>query len=740
MVTELNNQQMHVLQTRRKLALCAHAAVAALSIFLHGGSVFAQVAVSPQWSDGEGGADIIVTAQRRSERLQDVPITVNVVDSSKLASAGVNDMQQLNSVVPGLNIAVNVGAYTPSIRGIATQSNIVETPVAIYLDGVYLANSREGLRDLMDIEQIAVLKGPQGTLFGRNATAGVIQLTTRAPKHDPEAQVKFGFDNFSTLRSGLYLTGGLNDKVAASMSLSYASQGEGWGNSLSNGMDLYKLDHNVSLRGKLQGDFGDLKVLLTGDYMDREDAGRSYQPYPGTLLPYAGFGQVSSPYDNYSTTPGWNRFWGTGASLQVEYTGSANKFVSITSFRKGTGGFRFDLTSVATPYVVSTSHLNHKTYTQEFQLLSAKDSAIKYVGGLYLFHNAIGYPRFDRVIFQPFPASPANRLIESFTEERTTSIAPFAQFDIKLLPDTTLTLGGRMTYEKREIDGFSRTTRTNGTIVVAPATTPNSFQQTKPTWRIALAYKFSPDVSVYASYNRGLKSGGYNISSPQAPVYKNEVLDAYEIGFKSELFDRRLRFNASAFLYQYQQLQLITFLSGTSTTVLINAGEAEIYGVDGDFSAKVTDEFTLSGGFQLMHATFTDYPSAPISSPKPGGGSQVVNASATGKRLPLAQNVVGTLTADYQKIIEDWKVGLNVTGTYNGDYYFEADNFLRQPSYVHLNSSLRISDIDDKYSLTLAVTNILDEAVITNTNTQPYGYFAYYGAPRIYSATIAAKF
>ncbi len=739
MCTKRSNRQGKVVSSSGKAVLRANAAAGALLISLHASGASAQAPASAQMSDDGGSADIIVTAQRRSERLQDVPISVNVVDSSRLASAAVNDMQQLNAVVPGLNIAVNVGAFTPSIRGIATQSNIVETPVAIYLDGVYLANSREGLRDLMDIEQIAVLKGPQGTLFGRNATAGVIQLTTRAPKYDLEAQVKFGFDNYSTLRSGLYLTGGLNDKVAASVSLSYSSQGEGWGRSLANGMDLYKVDHNISLRGKLRGEFGDLKVLLTGDYMDREDAGRSYQPYPGTVLPYAGFGPVSSPYQNYSTTPGWNRFWGTGASLQLEYTGSVNKFVSITSFRKGTGGFRFDLTSVATPYVISTSHLNHKTYTQEFQLLSTGDSALKYVGGLYLFHNEIGYPRFDRVILQPFPASPANKLIESFTKERTTSIAPFAQVDLKLLQDTTLTLGGRMTYEKREIEGFSRTTRTTGAVVVSPATTPNSFQQTKPTWRIALAHKFSQDVSVYASYNRGLKSGGYNISSPQAPVYKNEVLDAYEVGIKSELFDRRLRFNASGFFYQYGQLQLITFLSGTSTTVLINAGKAEIYGVDGDFSAKMSDEFILGGGFQLMHATFTDYGSAPISSPKPGGGSQVVNASATGNRLPLAQNVVGTLTADYHKMIGDWKVGFNISGTYNGDYYFEADNFLRQPSYVQLNSSLRISDPYDKYSLTFSASNILNEAVINNTNTQPYGYYAYYGAPRIYSVTFVSK-
>ena len=151
---------------------------------------------------------IVVTAQKREERLQDVPIAVSVVSSQQLANSGVTEMTQLNALVPGLNIQHTVGAFQPSIRGISTTSNIVENPVALYIDGVYMANQRDGLRDLADIDQIAVLKGPQGTLFGRNATAGVIQITTRAPSHTTKGEAKVGYDNYGTFKGGVYVTGG----------------------------------------------------------------------------------------------------------------------------------------------------------------------------------------------------------------------------------------------------------------------------------------------------------------------------------------------------------------------------------------------------------------------------------------------------------------------------------------------------------------------------------------------------
>lgn len=735
-------------RARAKRSLLARTAAAALVMPFSVTGALAQTAVTPspvqsQTADSEETVgDIIVTAQRRSERLQDVPIAVNVLDASQLGNSGISDIGQLSAVVPGLNIQQTLGSFQPSIRGISTSSNVVENAVALYIDGVYLPNQRDGARDLADVEQIAVLKGPQGTLFGRNATAGVIQITTRAPSHDAKGEVRVGYDNYQTLKGSAYLTGGLSSNIAASLSASYATQGKGWGRSLVNGMDVYKLDHSFSLRGKLQGEFGEgTRILLIGDYQNRVDTGRSYQPYPGTTFAYPGFGPVKSRYDSYSTTPGNSRFTGGGVSLEVDQDAGSLKFVSITSYRKAGGGFRFDFTGVAIPYVVSTGDLRNEDYSQEFQLLSTAPSKLQFVGGLYLFHNRIAYPNFPRAITQPFAPIPTVSLINSHAAEITQSVAPFAQLDYEIASGTKLTLGGRLTYEKREIRGFNTTTLVNGVTIIQPAVTPNTLQSDKPTWRIALNHNFDRDVSAYASYSRGLKSGGFNVATPQAAAYKEEVLDAFEIGLKSQLLDHKLRFNASGFLYKYQNIQVLTFAGGATTPILTNGAKAEMYGMDADFFGKVSDSLSLSGGLQLMHSTFTSYPSAPISSPKAGGGAAIVNGSATGNRLPLAQGFVGTLAVDYTKALGGIRGHLNVTGTYNGDYYFEPDNFLRQPSYINLNSSLRFSDLAEKYSLTFLVTNILDEAVIANIGTQPYAYYANYGfAPRVYSITVGVKF
>lgn len=709
-------------------------------------------APTPVGESTPNNAPIVVTAQRREEQLQDVPISISVVDSATIENAGITDMTQLNAIVPGLNIQHTVGSFQPAIRGITTVSNIVENPVALYIDGVYMPNQRDGMRELADVEQIAVLRGPQGTLFGRNATAGVIQITTRRPSYDPEGELMIGIDNYLTARGSLYVTGPLSDNIAVSASVNYSHQGEGWGESLTSGRDTYRLEHSLSLRGKVLIEPTDrTEITIIGDYLDREDSGRDYQPYPGTTYAYPGFGPVTSRYDTYSSTPVYNRFRSRGVSLQIEHEFDFAKLVSISSYRRGTGGFRFDFTGVETPFIISTADLRNRNLTQELQLVSPSGGAFQWVAGVYYIQNEIEYADFPRVVTQPFPPLAIVSRIDGQAREETESIAPFAQVDINITDTTTLTLGARYTFEEREIIGANSLVLTNGLVIPQPAVIPSTLTEEEPTWRIALNQELNPDVSVYASYNRGIKSGGFNIATPQAPAYLTETLDAFEIGLKSELFDRRLTFNTSAFYNRYDNLQVQTFIGGP-TPVITNGAQAEIYGIDGDFIFQANDRLTFNGGFQLMHTEFTDYGAncdpatglncAPISSPNPAGGAFIVPGNATGNRLPLAQEFTGTLALDYEVPIgSQLLMNFNFTGSYNGSYFFEPDNFMRQPSYWMLNSSLRISNVDETASVTFAISNILDESIITNTGTQAYAYYASYGAaPRLYTLTGRFRF
>ena len=213
--------------------------------------------------------EIVVTAQRRSENLQRVPIVVTAFSGAQLTAAGVTGLTTLSTVTPGLNARTSAGGvFQPSIRGIGTSSNVVENPVALYIDGVYLPNQNEANRDLPDVEQIAVLKGPQGTLFGRNATGGVIQITTRRPSQEMRVEAKAEIDNYETFRGGLFLSGGLASDVAASISADYARQGRGWGDNLTTGNDTFRLAHSYSVRGKLLVEpFAGTSVTFIFDYM-----------------------------------------------------------------------------------------------------------------------------------------------------------------------------------------------------------------------------------------------------------------------------------------------------------------------------------------------------------------------------------------------------------------------------------------------------------------------------------------
>ncbi|MCZ4340078.1 TonB-dependent receptor [Sphingomonadaceae bacterium G21617-S1] len=724
-----------------------------LSTYLLGVSIaalLAPMAHAQEQTDPGLVEDIVVTAQKRSERLQDVPIAVSAASAAQLENSGIKDLQQLTAIVPGLNVTAALGSFQPSIRGIATSSNVVENPVALYIDGVYLPQQQEGLRDLADAEQITVLKGPQGTLFGRNATAGVIQIATRSPEFQPSAQFNLSYGSYQTIRTNAFVTTGLTDTVAASLSGAYQSQGKGWGESLTTGREENKLYHSYSLRGKLLANLGDATtVTLAGDYLNRRDSGVVYQPYPGTSLVYAGFGPVTNRYDSYNGTGGYTYFRGGGVAMTIDSEFSFAKLVSISSYREGDFGFKFDLTNVAAPILISTAAGKSRTISQEIQLISTASGPIKWVTGAYYFNYRQGYDFFNRdfgtgvnaTTGLPYRFSPLQRSANS-GYEKSESIAPFAQADWEFLPDTTFTGGLRYTYEKRSLnDGRTQLTNPAGVVLPQTIVPPKSLTFKEFTYRAALNHKFNDDVMVFASYNHGFKSGGFNIATPAAAGYLPEKLDDWEIGLKSQFLDRRLTFNVNGFYYKYKNIQVTQFIGNPPTQIVSNGARAELYGVDIDLIAKVAPGFTLSGGIELIHPEFTSYPGAPFGTNLPTGGVATAPGNAKGQRVPFARKFVGTIAADYMTPFMGGNLALNLTATRSGDYYFEVDNFVRQPAYTMLNAAVKLSDAEDKFSLRFGVTNALNKSIFIRNATLAFGRLVAYGSPpREYTLSLGAKF
>ena len=689
-----------------------------------------------------GLQEIVVTAQKRAENLQRVPIAVTAASGVELTARGITSALQLNTVAPGLNIRTTAGTFQPSIRGIGTSSNVVENTVALYIDGVYLPQQREGLRPLDDVQQIAVLKGPQGTLFGRNATGGVIQITTLAPSHDTHGEAKAEIDNYATARGSLYLTGGLTDTLAASFSGALATQGNGWGQDYTTGHDTFRLSHAASARAKfLFEPTSRTSITLIADYLDRKEFSNDFQPYNGLPLSLPGSGPLQSKYDSYGAVDGINRFKGGGISLSIDQDLSFAKLVSITSYRRGSSFYQFANAPVPQPFFVVRAPLTpNKDVTQEVQLISPKTGPFTYVIGLFYFHNDLGADPIYRLFSGPYtPLATSVAQTETHSNEATESVAPFGQATWEFLPRTTLTFGVRYTYEKRTLEGASvRSTLVNGTVL--PVIIPDkSLTIKKPTFRAALDHRFSDNVLGYVSFNTGIKSGGFNTVSPANPGYLPEKLKAYEAGLKTELLDRRLRLNLAGFYYDYTNLQVIQFVGLTQTVV--NGPSARLYGLDADFDAEIAQGLRVSGGFEIEHATFTSYPGAVFSTPRPGGGAVIFPGDATGDRLPLAQKFTATTAIDYHRDLARGALDFNVTGNYNGSYFFEADNFLRQPAYVILNTSLKYTTPGGKLSFTVFGKNLFNERVITQVSTQSLGYPATYGnAPRTYGVGASYKF
>ena len=681
--------------------------------------------------------DIVVTAQKRAQNLQSVPIAITAATGPALQARGIANVVDLPQVAPGLNVRVTNSLFQPTIRGIGTSAAYAENPTSLYVDGVYIVDQRAALLDLNDIEQVAVLKGPQGTLFGRNSTAGVIQVTTRRPSDQLHLQAGVTIDNYETVRADGYLSGPIANNLSASLSVRYAQQGIGWGKNLTTGEQSGILRHDFSARGKLVFNPTDATLItLIGEHFDMRFDGGASRPVPGTNFVYPGFGPTRTKYDSYAGTNKVVQQDGDSGSLSIDQNLGLAHLVSISSVQHVNGRSLFDVDGVAAPlFLVSIPQSPSIAFTQELQLTSATNSAFTWVVGAFYIHNNQKINPSTSFIRPPFFPAPA--VLTRVSTQRTDSVSGFGQATLKLGDLTRLTGGLRYTYEKREFDGI-QTLAVNGG---APSGAPinSSVSVKKPTFRASFDHDFTSNILGYVSFNTGFKSGGYNVLSPTSPAYAPETIKSYEAGLKTELFDRRLRFNVAGFYYDYNNIQISQIINNVS--VISNAATARIYGADIDFEARLAAGLSLSGGLELLHARFRQFDNAQLATPLPAGGVLIGSATAAGKRLPLSQDVSGNVALDY-----DFRAGgadghFNVSAAYQGIYYFEPDNTVLQPSYVTLNSTLRFNLPGKRVSVSLYGKNLLNQFVVANVTSNRFALVdldAY--APRTYGVGVRYEF
>ncbi|MBP7334347.1 TonB-dependent receptor [Niveispirillum sp.] len=743
--------------------------------------------------------EIIVTAQKRSENLQDVPISVTAVTADMLDTAGTYNVLDLEKISPGLQVYQTGASVLPFIRGIGSnQSNPgFESPVAVYLDGIYQANKGGNSFDLANIERIEVLKGPQGTLFGRNATGGAINIITKDPGERPRIEAEIGYGKFNEKRARAYADGQVTDTLSASVAFTGR-----WDDGYIDNIFLDKKanpSENMVGMGKLVLKPNDnFTARLSGSYY-YHDSATFLSPHvkAGTLPTAAGAGyapiyglyDTSTAHDTGVTNKGYR------GTLNMDYDFSDMRLVSYTGYVKGSSRTlsSSDISEATIGYSGSRNQPGEQ-FSQEFQLQSTGNDKVNWIGGLYYMWFKEGFDNLISASNVPSPIRPIDLTrpgagVVAFNSFITTeAYAAFAEANARLTDDLRVTAGLRYSSEEKGAKGemfrFAAVPYAGSpgedfyNTVLGPASDNLAFGKTplaamdlsknfdKLTWRLALDYTISDDVMAYASYNRGFKSGTYNpsvVSPAQIPV-SPEILDAYEVGLKTELLDRRVRLNSSAFYYDYSNIQ-VGLISAAGVTTVQNAAAARVYGLDVDLTALLSDQLTLRGAVNLLDSKYKNYASAQVFLPRttaacsapppaityaqaqtlaaatklPGSCSYALNA--TGQDLIFAPKISANIALDYDVPMGDARMVLTGALYYNGGYDIVPGGlFGHIPAYESLSLSATYHAPGDRYFVRLWGDNLTDSNHAIYISPQALGIQEVNARPLSFGVTVGFKF
>jgi iron complex outermembrane receptor protein len=725
-------------------------------------SMGAGVALAQNASDtnASGGLEeVVVSAQRRDESAQDVPISITALSGQQLEAAGIESLLEIAQVTPGLQFQAIGASSVPFLRGVgaAVSSSGAEATVAIVVDGVYIAAQPASLMSLSNVESVEVDKGPQGTLFGRNATGGVIQVRTRRPTQESQLDFTVGYGNYETADATLYGSTGITSTLAADIALSYHDQNKGYGTNLFDGSDIYT-GYDYVARTKWLWTLSDsTEITFIGDWEKlRSQTGfATRMPNNGELgldqRGRGGFQYSGGFYDVNLDFPSGNLTETKGGSIDwVQRFGGAN-LRSITAYHTQDVEGRVD-------FDLGPNHGSHqlfkptqKTFSEELQLLSPEGAKLTWVAGLYYFHDTSGYDP----VFIDYPQPNAAGLNDTtiVSDMKTKSWSAFGQTTIPLPADTRLTLGVRYTNDKRDMRLDQ----------LAPAAPPASVSQVgsetwpKTTFRVGLDHRFSEDVLGYVQGSTGFKSGLFNTQTVQSVpgqpasvplAVQPEKITAYEVGLKSDWLQNRLRFNIAAFYYDYKDQQVNAFIGSTRT--LLNAASSKIKGIDFELTGKPSDVLTLSWTGSFLHARYDSFPTAPlfVPVPAPGTGNLASPRDASGNDDVNSPDFTTTLAVNYRVPVGANRIDLNANAYYNSGYFFDFANTRKQESYTWLNASAKWTFGNNAaYSFSVYGDNLLDEEVYSSVNQVGLGPAGLFGGdsltirpPRTYGVRFGASF
>jgi len=678
-----------------------------MATVLAGPAAYAQAA-NPPASSGSTSAgaapqrveEIVITAQRRSENLQNVPITVTALTERALTKAGVTTTIELQAITPGLVTIESGSAFLPYIRGVGSDqvAEGSDSSVATYIDGVYVAFKAANILELNDIARIEVLKGPQGTLFGRNATGGALNITTKDPGASSTADLDVGYGSFDEKSAHVYLSTPLTDTLGVNFAASH-DQDDGYIRDFTTGHKVGALNSTTANTKFVWKPTTKFTAKLGLQYVESSDNAPQADHFVVGTNPVALPG-VPTPTGNFNTgadaTPPVKVSEGT-ARLELKYDFGYASLVSITGYQQGFETSGADEDSTAAPLEAVQVKAKNTTFSEELQLVSDATKPFQWiVGGFYMndrelqqyVHIAVGLP------LNPTAAEfgPASQFLAFHPTIPTISRAVFGQASYNITDRDRITVGLRYTEETKAYNNVLDAYFPNGSggLAFAAVGTGNGLKTfSVPTWRFSYDHHFSGDLMAYVSYNRGFKSGLFQdtVLGANQKAVNPEILDAYEGGLKADLFEHRLRLNGSGFYYDYSNIQVSILSAGSGVTSTENAGAAQMYGLDLDATAAPIEDLNLRAGLELLHSEYTNYPNASVFEQNPAGpGNISTTVNAKGESTVYAPKVTFNLGADYT--IRALPFGDRLA--FAGNYYYN-DGYDVQPAapggeYSRVNS------------------------------------------------------
>ena len=751
-----------------KVLIGKAASVSALSIALAALPVaaMAQEAEEALPAAGASDGDIVVTAQRRAERSVDVPITVTSLDASALTTGNARDLADISKLTPSLRFDAAGSFVQPTIRGIGTA---VTTSggggnVGIYIDGFYSPNPLATNSQLMNVESVQVLKGPQGTLFGRNTTGGAILIQTAQPSQETEGQFRLSYGRFNEVSAQFYGTTGITEGVAFDIEGLYR-HGKGFQTNIVNDDDKVGEHHSYSVRAGLKFDIGDSgSLLLRYAYAEQDDPRPvTYNTYVDPVLG-VGTGPGAVLGVDYVTDPDLvaldqrtllqMKSHTVQATLELD-VGFAD-LTSYSQYRTEDVNQSQDLDGTARPVFNIGIPVKNETVSQEFLLNSKPGGPLQWTAGLFYFSNKDRYQTYyDTFGILRDPAGPT-RLGGSSTT--TKSYAAFIDATYELTPQLFVTAGARYAHDTVTNANFVRGPAANGVPGLVQTFPIPSIKNDKVTPRFVLRYKPTEQTSIYASYTQGYKAavidaGGtcQNPPTPEDPVgftcndIEPEKVHAYEVGAKFS--NGVLSLEAAGFYYDYKNLQVSSFL-GDGRAQITNAANSEIYGVEGSARIRVTSQFELNAGASWTHARYKNFENAPVYIRCPvgvncRGASFLIPEGTTLSDVPMQRTpeFTGNIGASYRTVLADGELQFSGNLYYTSKFYFgPSGTQFPQKGYEVATARVQWTDPSDSYTVAIWGDNLTNNRYLTAVQYNSFGLGASWSAPVTYGVELGFRF